>query len=87
MSPSGTNILAEAKATTKQRWKTIHVVKTAAEAAILMQAAEDDLENLEVTAGSDGLSRIKGWCTTNQRGLDLPTMPEVFQTQAGYENA
>ena len=45
VSPSGTTILAQAKATTQNIWKTR--VKTATEAAILMQATDDDLEKLE----------------------------------------
>ena len=45
VSPSGSTILAPAKATTKQIWRTR--VKTAIEAAILMQATDEDLENLE----------------------------------------
>ena len=45
VSPTGTTLLAQAKATTKKRWKTR--VKTVMEAAILMQGTEDDFENLE----------------------------------------
>ena len=45
VSPSGTALLAQAKATTTKRWKTI--VKTAIEAAIIMQGTEDEFENLE----------------------------------------
>ena len=45
VSPTGTSLLAQAKATTKKRWKT--KVKTAIQAAIPMQGTEDDLENLE----------------------------------------
>ena len=45
VSPTGTSLLAQAKATTKKRWKT--KVKTAIQAAIPMQGTDDDLENLE----------------------------------------
>ena len=45
VSPPGTSFLAQAKGTTKTIWKTR--VKTAIQAAILMQGTEDDLENLE----------------------------------------
>ena len=79
-SPSGTMIRAQAKATTNKRWKTI--VKTADEAAILMQATEDDLEHFEkFQQEGAGFSRIKSWCTTNQYGFGLPTMPEMLQKQ------
>ena len=45
VSPSGITLLAQAKATTKKTWKTR--IKTAIEAAILMQGPEDDLEHFE----------------------------------------
>ena len=45
VSPTEPNLLVQAKEVTKTKWKTR--VKTATQAAIQMQATEDDFENLE----------------------------------------
>ena len=45
VTPTGMQMIAQAKETTQKRWKAR--IKTAAAAAVLIQGTQDDLENLE----------------------------------------
>ena len=85
VTPTGTKMLVQAKATIKKIWKAR--IKTATAAAVLMQGTQDDLGNLENPAGGPGISRTKKWSATSEYRLGVSTMSEVFCKQARYEDA
>ena len=76
VTPTGTNMRAQAKESTTQIWKAI--VKTVTAAAMLMQGTQDDLENLENPAGGSGLSRAKSRSASSECQLGVSTMPNMF---------
>ena len=84
--PTGTSLLAQAQATTKKRWKT--KVKTAIQAAILMQGTEDDLENLEQFQ-QDALGSVGFKAGAPPVSIDwaCPQCQTCKTKQAGHANA
>ena len=77
VTPEAIQLISQAKNTTNKRWKAR--IKTADAAAMLMQGAQDDLENIEKqTAGSSGFRGIKSRGTPAQGRPGVSTMPNMF---------
>ena len=85
VTPTGTKLMAQAKESTKKRWKAR--IKTATAGAILMKEIQDDLGNLEKSAGGLGINRTKNWSAASERRLGMRTVSEVFCEQTSYEDA
>ena len=84
MSPTATSFLVQAKGTIKKQMKTR--VKTAAQAAILMQGTQDDLDKVEKFQ-HDALGTVGLKVVAPPVSEDWACPPCHFLKQASHENA